>query len=359
MTNPLHTLRKLLLRAYPLFQGCAPCPHRPLPLKKRACSPREFLFPVDLVYTWVNGYDPALTAKRNRYAPPEDQRDPLAQGHALYADNQELRFSLRSIEKYAPWIRRIFIVTDGQAPAWLNLAHEKIRLVDHTDCIPAKYLPTFNSHVIEAFVHTIPGLAEHYLYSNDDFFLSAPCLPGNFFTPNGLPFLFLDWRKSRREGYYRPERPHACSYFNARAFLAARGIHLDQEIISAHAPYPQSKKNAEAAFAFFAEAIELFAHNKFRTTQDMAFYCHPLPLWCYAQKRCVPVDTPFYYINTARFDRMAHYTAMLREKDQDVLPLFYCLNDVGELQETHSRHADMQIFLAAFYPEPSSFERTL
>src|SRR6201999_944559 len=92
-----------------------------------------------------------------------------------WRDNGELKFSLRSLHRHAPWIRRIFIVTDQQVPDWLDTAHPKIEIVDHRAIFPDhRFLPTFNSCVIEAFLHRIPGLSAHYLYFNDDVFLGRP-----------------------------------------------------------------------------------------------------------------------------------------------------------------------------------------
>ncbi|MFD0331960.1 hypothetical protein ACFQZC_36840 [Streptacidiphilus monticola] len=80
-----------------------------------------------------------------------------------------MRYSLRSIHQYAPWVRRIHLVTAGQRPVWLNTDHPDIRVVDHREIFSdPDALPTFNSHAIESQLHHIDGLAEHFLYLNDD-----------------------------------------------------------------------------------------------------------------------------------------------------------------------------------------------
>lgn len=105
---------------------------------------------IDLVYLWVNGNDPKWQAKRDACI----GRPSGSQAHCKgrYADNGELKYSLRSAEKYAPWIRRIFIVTDNQIPEWLNTDNQKVQIVDHTEIMPAECLPCFNSAVIEMFL---------------------------------------------------------------------------------------------------------------------------------------------------------------------------------------------------------------
>ena len=136
-------------------------------------------FPIDLVYTWVDGNDPVLQAKRAAYD-GSDQRH-------RYTDHQELRYSLRSINEYLPWINHIYIVTDGQRPEWLA-EHPQVSIVDHTQILAAEYLPTFSSHVIESALHRIPGISEHYIYLNDDMVFLRPMHPEDFYTSAGLVY---------------------------------------------------------------------------------------------------------------------------------------------------------------------------
>lgn len=120
------------------------------------------------------------------------ERDELAASR--FADNDELRFSLRSIERYAPWIRHIYILTNGQIPAWLNLNHPKIRVVTHAHIFPNRsHLPTFSSPAIESHLHEIAGLSEHFLYFNDDVLLGKPIYPDDFFTCSTGYRVYLTW----------------------------------------------------------------------------------------------------------------------------------------------------------------------
>lgn len=349
-------LRNALIRLDPLFEGCESCPWRLTPAGERLRSALAPEFPVDAVYTWVDGCDPALAAKKAAHLPPAGAREEVCHGAGLHRNNDELRYALRSLEAYAPWVRRVFIVSDGQTPPWLDPAHPRLRLVDHRDYIPHEYLPTFNSHVIEAFLHRIPGLGEHYFYCNDDFFLARPLSKGFFFTANGLPRLFTDWRASRRRGYENPQSPHTHAYGNALGYMRARGLRPQPQIILAHAPYAQTLTLAREAFAFFAQGISAFAPNKFRSREDLAFAPQALPLYACARKRGVPCDVPHYYINTKRFDRRVHYEALLRQKGSDCQPPFFCLNDVGDRRVRNWRE-EMTAFLQDFFPTASSFER--
>lgn len=142
---------------------------------------------IDLVYLWVDGSDPVWQAKRNALI-GSVEKDMPENCKGRYADNDELKYSLRSVAMYAPWIRRVFIVTDGQVPAWLDVSNQKVKIVDHTEIMPEESLPCFNSCLIEHYLYRIPGLAERFLYANDDMYLNKEATPGDFFTRDGQAF---------------------------------------------------------------------------------------------------------------------------------------------------------------------------
>lgn len=99
------------------------------------------------------------------------------------ADNEELRYSLRSVERYAPWVRTIYVVTNGQIPYWLNLSHPRLKLITHEMIFTNRsHLPTFSSPAIETHLHRIPGLSKKFLYLNDDVLFGAEVWPDDFFT---------------------------------------------------------------------------------------------------------------------------------------------------------------------------------
>lgn len=153
-------------------------------------------YDIDFVYLWVNGNDPKWIAKHNALIGEASDAPEDCKGR--YVDNDELKYSLRSLEEYAPWIHRIFIVTDNQVPGWLDTANPKIRIVDHTEIMPPECLPCFNSVVIEHHLHNIPGLAEHFLYANDDMYINQPVTPATFFANDGLPKVRLSRRVFRK-----------------------------------------------------------------------------------------------------------------------------------------------------------------
>ncbi len=140
-------------------------------------------FPIDIVIPWVDGNDPAWQAQRAKYA-PRATGDSAAEYR--FRDWGLMRYWFRSIDAFAPWVRRIYFVTCGQRPEWLNTADPRLVCVDHSDYIPADYLPTFDSNTIEIFCNRIPGLAEHFVLFNDDTFLVGPTTREDFFE-GGLP----------------------------------------------------------------------------------------------------------------------------------------------------------------------------
>ena len=122
---------------------------------------------VDMVFTYVNGYDNKFIKLKNKYINNKHKK--------YYPDIRtkgidEIIFSVNSVIKYIPWIRTIFIVTNNQIPPIDEklIKSGKVVIIDHETIIEKKYLPTFNSDTIESYLHNIPGLSEIFLYNNDD-----------------------------------------------------------------------------------------------------------------------------------------------------------------------------------------------
>ena len=137
---------------------------------------------IDAVILWVDGNDPKWQAEKAKY-----QADSHQDGSASrYREWGLLKYIFRGIEKYAPWIRKVHFVTCGHYPEWLNLECPKLHFVKHEDFIPKEYLPTFSSRAIDLNLHRIEGLAEKFIYFNDDMFLTDYVKPEDFFR-NDLP----------------------------------------------------------------------------------------------------------------------------------------------------------------------------
>ncbi len=140
---------------------------------------------IDFVITWVDMDDPVWKQEFSRYSGKIDNTKNEV-SEARFRDYGLLKYWFRGVDKFAPWVRKIHFVTCGQKPEWLDPNHPKLNLVNHEDFIPKEYTPVFNSNLIEIYMHKIPGLAEHFVYFNDDFFIINHLSENRFFT-NGLP----------------------------------------------------------------------------------------------------------------------------------------------------------------------------
>ncbi len=138
---------------------------------------------IDFVILWVDGNDPAWQKEKSQYQTKQTDESNSAN---RYRDWGLLPYWFRAIERFAPWVRKIHFVTWGHLPSFLNVNAPRLHIVRHDEFIPEEYLPTFSSHVIEMNIHRIPGLAEHFVYFNDDMFLLRPFSPNDFFR-DGLP----------------------------------------------------------------------------------------------------------------------------------------------------------------------------
>lgn len=138
---------------------------------------------IDFVIPWVDGSDPQWLQIFKQYRCESDLEDV---GELRYRDWDTLQYWFRGVEKYAPWVRKIHFITYGHLPKWLNISHPKLHIVNHQDYIPCHYLPTFSSHPIELNLYRIDGLADKFVYFNDDTFLIKEASPERFFR-GGLP----------------------------------------------------------------------------------------------------------------------------------------------------------------------------
>jgi Stealth protein CR2, conserved region 2/Stealth protein CR3, conserved region 3/Stealth protein CR1, conserved region 1 len=241
--------------------------------KTQSSGNRTGDFPVDIVYTWVNQSDPAWIEKRKQTLADNAG----SQSHCMCLDGirekefevlDELRFSLRSVSRYAGFVRKIFIVTDDQVPAWLNQGNAKIEIVSHREIFgEAGPLPCFNSHAIEARLHHIPGLAEHFLYLNDDFFLGRSVTAADFFQDNEVSRFFPSPRKIDPAPVSASDLAISSAAKRGQALLKKRfGKTVSSHIL--HAPYPLRRSVLFEMENIFPGEFAATAAHQFRHQQD-------------------------------------------------------------------------------------------
>lgn len=138
---------------------------------------------IDFVVTWVNQNDEEWLNKKKRYENDNLKGDNTVQ---RYRDWGLFKYWFRCVEKNAPWVNRIFLITDKQVPAWINLDNKKIKIINHEEILEREKLPTFNSNAIEFGIGNIKELSEYFVYFNDDVFITRKIKPKDFFK-NGNP----------------------------------------------------------------------------------------------------------------------------------------------------------------------------
>lgn len=156
---------------------------------------------IDAVITWVDGNDPVHREKRRRYAEPDFLKAEDVGGETRFVSVGEIAWCLASINRFAPWINKIYIVTDSQDPGLepflernFPQGHIPSEIIDHKVIFRGyeEYLPTFNASAIETMTWRIPGLSDHYIEFNDDMMLSSPVMPSDFFTEDGKSVCYTD-----------------------------------------------------------------------------------------------------------------------------------------------------------------------
>lgn len=145
---------------------------------------------IDFVVLWVDSNDSRWQSEFSYYKSISGDNDKQALIPARFRDMHIFKYWFRAVENYAPWVRKVHLVTCNQIPEWLDPNYEKINLVTHGDIIDKDCLPTFNSRAIEVNIHKIKGLSNKFVYFNDDMLLNRPITP-EFYFKNNLPNDFL------------------------------------------------------------------------------------------------------------------------------------------------------------------------
>ena len=236
---------------------------------------------IDAVLTWVNGNDPVLSAERSKYltSKREDKLEDIA-GSERFVQSNEIRFAVASILRFAPYVGRIFIITDKQNPELDSFVAENfpdnkvpVIIVDHSELFRGyeQYLPVFNSISIETMMWRIPGLSEKFIYMNDDFFFAGPSEMEDLFRDDKVVCysdtfrtLFMKMLRAvrlKKNGHKR--FTYKDSLLNGAEIIGARHF-----FYLPHEPYPIFKSMLESFLTSHPECIERNIRHRFRDAEQ-------------------------------------------------------------------------------------------
>lgn len=328
-------------------------------------------FPVDAVYSWVDGNDPVWLEKKNAtleksLANSRGKPADNAVSDGRFVDNGELRYALRSLALYAPWVRHVYLITDNQRPVWIR--EDKVQIVDHLDIFPESAdRPCFSTRPIELCSHRIEGLSEHYLLLNDDFFFGRPVSVPDFFSPDAKPVLRV--KKKRRkykakllsEDYSRMTPHRGANVFGRRLILERFGIYLPYE--SLHAPKPMLRSAMQEIWENFPEQVAHTLSGHFRKTDDLNISEFFSLYMMAAHKVAARPTNGFPGVIEAlagkRFHKSAHMgTRQFLKKLAYIKsrrPLTFCINDSE--QATAQLRKESSHMLAEMFPHKCEYER--
>lgn len=315
--------------------------------------PDEVTFPVDAVYTWVDGADPEWIRRRAGALGRTDYHE-QAVSAARFTSRDELRYSLRSLYQFAPWLRTIYLVTDGQVPAWLETSHPGIKVVHHRDIFSdSTALPTFNSHAIESQLHHIPGLSDHFLYFNDDVFLGRSVTPAEFFHANGLSKYFPSNALVPMTPPSPQDPPSEIAAKNNRVVIAGTFDRVLTRKMK-HVPHSLRRDILEEIEERYGTEHRLTQHSQFRSPGDLSITSSLHHYYGQQTSRSVPGKIRYTYLDLAAPNTGRHLNRLLAQRDYHT----FCINDtVDDPDTTEARTAMLRTFLESYFPVPSPYER--
>lgn len=298
-------------------------------------------FPIDVVYTWKG--EKVSNNIRDSY-------------------NYELKYSLRSIDLFAPWVNKIYILVDApkKYPSWINPLNNKIVMVDTTETFPSsKYLPNSNSNAIESTITNIPNLSEHYIYFCDDIFLGIPCKYTEFFTPDGKALV----------DYYSKINKNILHDKNVNLL----NINFPPSVNKyyEHIPIPQIKSVIKDFINQYPDYIDWIRNikdrvgtgynicKKYKLRNPCQQIHYPICKYMYLKNKAILINNNvpnriIFIRNDTLYDEIENKLDKLLR----IRPLFFCINDDEKDPVKRIRiRNDMLDFFNKYYPNKASFEK--
>ena len=315
----------------------------------------DVTFPIDMVFSWVDGTDKEWQRARARrmasYVVGEGD-----DAEARYRQIDELRYALRSVFTYLPWVRNIYIATDSKAPAWLA-EHPRVRIVRSEEFFRDQaWLPTHNSQAVESQLHRIEGLSDHFIYSNDDMFIGRPLRPEAFFSPGGISrFIEADTRigigdnDPARSGFENAARVNRQVLRERFGRVITR--HLE------HAATPLTRSVIEEMEREFPEEFAATGASPFRAKDNISVTNSLYHYYALLTGRSVQnTDSNVLYVDTTTHKGLGLLKRLSKRRDYD----FFCLND-GSFPEVAPdvRARKVTDFLERYFPLAAPWERAV
>jgi hypothetical protein len=310
-------------------------------------------FDIDIVFSWVDGaaieWQRARAKRMKSYVVGEGD-----DSHARFRQLDELKYALRSVYLFAPWIRNIYIVTDSPRPDWLD-DHPRVRIVPSEQFFAdPSVLPTHNSHAVESQLGNIEGLAEHFLYSNDDMFFGRPVGPEAFFSPGGVTKFIeattrigLGQSNAARSGFENAARVN-------RQLLSGRfGKVITRHL--EHTPVPMRRSVLTELEAEFPSEFARTAASAFRSATDISVTNSLYHYYALLAGRAVTeTGVRALYIDTTARSGLGQMRKLVTRRNVDL----FCLND-GSFPEItdEARATAVRSFLDGYYPLAAPWER--
>ena len=305
--------------------------------------------PIDLVYTWVNSRDPAWRKAFEKAELGVTNGD--ASADSRFHSNDELRYSLRSVDTHLSWARTVWIVSNCSAPSWLDVSHPRLHWVPHAEILDESCLPTFNSHAIETSLHRIPGLAENFLYFNDDFFAFDTLTPADFVNENGT----LNANLEAQAVVNSNVDPSAPDYLNAArngAQLLYQRYGYYPTRLHHHSPYSLRRSLLEQFEGEFEEVINSTRRSRFRTTADISVASFLAHHYGFMRREVVYAGYPTELVKS----NDPFFVFKMRSIQTGVdKPKVVCLNEGGTPSLRWRRQ--LTRFMAEEFPIPAPWER--
>ena len=313
----------------------------------------EVTFDIDMVFSWVDGSDPEFQARRAA------QMSQVVVGEGDDAEARirqidELKFALRSVNMFAPWIRRIFIATDSVPPPWLA-DHPMITIVPAEEHFSDRAaLPTYNSHAVESQLHHIPGLSEHFLYSNDDMFFGRPLKATMFFSPGGVT-RFIEAKTRIGLGVNDPTRS---GFENAARVNRQLLFERFGQVITRHLEHTAVPLRKSVLIEMEREFPEEFARTQasaFRSGTDISVTNSFYHYYALMTGRAVQQEkAKVRYVNTTTREGLGLLPELRKRRGYD----FFCLNDSSFPEVSAAERAEEVVnFLERYFPIPAPWEK--